>query len=383
MSSKNSDIEVLRGIAVIYVVIFHAYGNLIPWRSPELSALFVNFGGGSGVDLFFVISGFVIARTLIPKLDACADRRQFWVTSLAFWIRRYWRLLPTAWLWIGIVLLCSLFLNSSGAFGTFKTNFESGLSAILQVANFYLAYTFGTPGGSGALFPLWSLSLEEQFYMLLPVLVLISGRWLPHILIAAVLLQLASSRSGLYEMLLRTDGLLLGVLLAIYSQSRSYVFVEPSILGRNRLLAAPVLLALFLCLAIIGAESLSSVSHSTSIITLVSTTLVFLASYDQDYIMRKGRAKNVLMWVGSRSYAIYVIHIPAFYLSREIWFHIGNPTSPKFNPAYLDQLVITAAILIGLLSELNYRFIELPLRLRGRKISRRFEERQTALRGTL
>ena len=86
MSSKNSDIEVLRGIAVIYVVIFHAYGNLIPWRSPELSALFVNFGGGSGVDLFFVISGFVIARTLIPKLDACADRRQFWVTSLAFWI---------------------------------------------------------------------------------------------------------------------------------------------------------------------------------------------------------------------------------------------------------------------------------------------------------
>jgi peptidoglycan/LPS O-acetylase OafA/YrhL len=383
MSSRNSDIEVLRGIAVIYVVIFHAYGNLIPWRSPELSALFVNFGGGSGVDLFFVISGFVIARTLIPKLDACADRRQFWVTSLAFWIRRYWRLLPTAWLWIGIVLLCSVFLNSSGAFGTFKTNFESGLSAILQVANFYLAYTFGTPGGSGALFPLWSLSLEEQFYMLLPVLVLISGRWLPHILIAAVLLQLASSRSGLYEMLLRTDGLLLGVLLAIYSQSRSYAFLEPSILGRNRLLAAPVLLALFLCLAIIGAESLTSVSHSTSIITLVSTTLVFLASYDQDYIMRKGRAKNVLMWVGSRSYAIYVIHIPAFYLSREIWFHIGNPTSPKFNPAYLDQLVITAAILIGLLSELNYRFIELPLRLKGRKISRRFEERQTALRGTL
>ena len=109
MSSRNSDIEVLRGIAVIYVVVFHAYGNLIPWRSPELNALFVNFGGDSGVDLFFVISGFVIARTLIPKLDACTDRQQFRVTSLAFWIRRYWRLLPTAWLWIGIVLLCSVF----------------------------------------------------------------------------------------------------------------------------------------------------------------------------------------------------------------------------------------------------------------------------------
>lgn len=377
MSSRNGDIEVLRGIAVIYVVIFHAYGNLIPWRSPELSGLFVYFGGDSGVDLFFVISGFVIARTLIPKLDACADRRQFRVASLAFWIRRYWRLLPTAWLWIGIVLLCSIFLNSSGAFGTFKTNFESGLSAILQVANFHLAYTFGTPGGSGALFPLWSLSLEEQFYMLLPVLILVSGRWLPHILIAAVLLQLASTRSGLYEMLLRTDGLLLGVLLAIYSQTRSYAYLEPVMLGRNRLLAAPLLLGLFLCLATIGAENFASVSHSTSIITLVSAALVFIASYDRDYIMRKGRAKKVLMWVGSRSYAIYVIHIPAFYMSREIWFLIGNPTSPTFNPAYLDQLVITAAILILLLSELNYRCIELPLRLKGRKISKQFEERRS------
>jgi len=380
MSSRNSDIEVLRGVAVIYVVVFHAYGNLIPWRSPELSAIFQNFGGDSGVDLFFVISGFVIARTLIPKLGVCADRRQFWVTSLAFWIRRYWRLLPTAWLWIGIVLLASVWFNSSGAFGTFKTNFESGLSAILQLANFHLAYTFGTPGGSGALFPLWSLSLEEQFYLLLPILVLISGRWLPHILVAAVLLQLASTRSGLYEMLLRTDGLLLGVLLAIYSQTRSYAYLEPTILGRNRLLAAPLLLALFLCLAIIGAENLTIVSHSTSVITLVSAALVFIASYDRDYIMRKGRAKKVLMWVGSRSYAIYVIHIPAFYMSREIWYLIGNPTSPTFNPAYLDQLVITAAILILLLSEINYRFIELPLRLKGRKISREYESRQATTR---
>lgn len=378
MRSRNSDIEVLRGIAVIYVVVFHAYGNLIPWRSPELSAFFLNFGGGSGVDLFFVISGFVIARSLIPRLDSCADRQQFWVISLAFWIRRYWRLLPTAWLWIGIVLLSSVFFNSSGAFGTFTTNFESGLSAILQVANFHLAGTFGTPGGSGALFPLWSLSLEEQFYLLLPVLVLISGRWLPHVLIAAVLLQLVSTRPGLYEMLLRTDGILMGVLLAMYSQSKSYSAFEPVILGRNRLLSAPLLLALFLCLAFIGAERIDVASHATSIITLASFALVFIASYDRDYIMSKGPAKRVLMWVGSRSYAIYVIHIPAFYLSREIWFLIGNPASPKFNSAYLDQLVVTAVILIALLSELNYRFIELPLRQKGSNISRQFESTHNA-----
>ena len=182
-------------------------------------------------------------------------------------------------------------------------------------------------------------------------------------------------------MLLRTDGLLLGVLLAIYSKTSSYADLEPSMLGRNRLLAVPILLGLFFCLAVVRAENVSSLSHSTSIITLLSAALVFIASYDRDYIMRKGHAKKVLMWVGSRSYAIYVIHIPAFFMTREIWFLIGNPTSPNFNPAYLDQLIITAGSLTLLLSELNYRFIELPLRLKGRDISRKFEARRAGIDG--
>jgi peptidoglycan/LPS O-acetylase OafA/YrhL len=373
MSSRNSDIEVLRGIAVIYVVVYHAYGNLIPWKSPELSLFFRNFGGWSGVDLFFVISGFVIARTLIPRLDACATRYEFWVTSVAFWVRRYLRLLPSAWFWVFAVLLCCLFFNSSGAFGTFKLNFVSGLSAILQVANFHLAATFGTPGGSGALFHLWSLSLEEQFYLLLPLLVLASGRWLPYVLGAAILVQLVSSRSGLYEMLLRTDGILLGVLLAMFSRTRAYQFFDPAFLKTMWFIKIPALGILFVGLAVVGGEKVNLVSHPVSLITLISAALVFLASYDQDYLLRKGRVKKLLMWVGSRSYAIYLIHIPAFYMSREIWFRIGHPASTNFNPAYLDQLVITAIILILLLSELNYRLLEMPMRLKGRELSRKIE----------
>lgn len=384
MSSRNSDIEVLRGIAVIYVVVYHAYGNLITWKTPELNAVFRYFSGWSGVDLFFVISGFVIARSLVPALADCRDRQQFWTTSIAFWIRRYWRLLPSAWLWVGLVWLCCLLFNSSGAFGSFKVNFEGGLSAILQVANLHLAATFGTPGGAGALFHLWSLSLEEQFYLLLPIAILVSGRWLPYVLGAAVLLQLASTRAGLYEMLLRTDGILLGVLLAIGSRSEAYRLFEPVFLKRSRLLKLLTLTILLSSLAVMGSEHLDIVSHRVSMITVISVLLVFIASYDGDYLMRKGPLKSLLTWVGARSYAIYLIHIPAFCLAREIWYRIGQPATPSFNPAYLDQLVLTALVLILLLSELNYRLVEMPLRLKGRALSQRIlaaEQEQVPSRG--
>ncbi len=375
MNTRNSDIEVLRAVAVIYVVIHHAYGSLIPWRTPQMNQWFGFFGGWSGVDLFFAISGFVIARSLIPRLEDCRDRSQFWTTSLAFWVRRYWRLLPSAWLWVGLVLVCCVFFNSSGAFGSFKVNLLSGLSAILQVANFYLAATFGTPGGAGALFHLWSLSLEEQFYLLLPIVILVSGRWLPCALGIAVLLQLASSRSGIYEMMLRTDGILLGVLLAMFSNSRAYTRFEPVFLAKYRILKLLLLGALLLSLAVIGGQNMTVISHRVSMITLISILLVFIASYDKDYLLKKGRLKQVLLWVGSRSYAIYLIHIPVFYITREIWFRIGEPASPRFNPAYLDQLVITAIVLLLLLSELNYRLVEMPLRMKGRAIAQRMEAR--------
>ena len=205
--NRIGDIEVLRGIAVLYVVVHHSYHNLIPWVDPKLEVFFRNFGGWSGVDLFFVISGFVIARDLLPRLEATSDRSQFFTTAIAFWVRRFWRLLPSAWLWMGLVLVLCVFFNSSNAFGSLKVNFEGALSAALQVANLHLASTFGSGGGNGALFHYWSLSLEEQFYILLPFVILLSGRWLPHVLGVIILVQLVSTRPGLYEMMLRTDGL--------------------------------------------------------------------------------------------------------------------------------------------------------------------------------
>ena len=74
MNRKILDIEVLRGIAVLFVVIHHANQNLLSWPNPGLAQFYAYFGGAIGVDLFFAISGFVIARDLLPKLAGRSQR---------------------------------------------------------------------------------------------------------------------------------------------------------------------------------------------------------------------------------------------------------------------------------------------------------------------
>ena len=100
-TGRNEQIEILRGLAIIYVLITHYqivgyyfnYADHLPW-------LYGNGEFGIGVDLFFVISGFVISSTLMqPHNTSGASRRN---SVLAFWIRRIFRLLPTAWLWLAI-----------------------------------------------------------------------------------------------------------------------------------------------------------------------------------------------------------------------------------------------------------------------------------------
>ena len=72
---RISDIEVLRGFAVLVVVAHHSRINLFSWEAPWLESLATYFGGWVDVDLFFAISGFVIARTLLPQLQASQDKR--------------------------------------------------------------------------------------------------------------------------------------------------------------------------------------------------------------------------------------------------------------------------------------------------------------------
>jgi len=374
MKKRIDDIEILRAFAVLLVVIEHVNLNLITWRTPALDRFFAYFGGWTGVDLFFAISGFVIAKDLIPRLQDSPSRQVYLNTTIVFWLRRFWRIIPSAWLWLVFILVATVFLNDSGAWGLFRHNFETVIAAFLQVANLHIAMVFGEVY-PGAAFVYWSLSLEEQFYLLLPFIVLFSGRWLPWVLAAAILIQMVMVRDGLYQMMLRTDALFLGVLIALWSSKASYRLFDPEFLRSNIVLRISIIGLLLLAITTVGSDHLHIIEYRIGLIALLAAVLVLIASYDKDYISAVGLFRKPLLWIGTRSYAIYLIHIPAYQLTREFWFRF-EPAGTAFNSAYTLKYLLTAAIILVVLSELNYRLVETPLRRHGVKVAKRVGQRE-------
>jgi peptidoglycan/LPS O-acetylase OafA/YrhL len=377
---RIGDIELLRAIAILFVLVEHARINLYPWFWGKESRLYIYFGFWNGVDLFLAISGFVIARSLLPTLQATKSPAEFLNATLAFWVRRVWRLLPSAWLWLAIILVCAVFFNRSHAFWGFRANFEAAIAAVLDVANFrtLIVYKHYDPGAS---FPYWSLSLEEQFYLLLPLVVFLSRRWLPYVLIVGVVAQLFVNRTGptthhifLVMNQIRSDAICLGVLIAIWSRHPTYKLFEPTGLKAHPLLRIAIMSFLALLLATAGSAELHIVTWQVGLVALISAAMVLIASYDQDYLFPDGFIKRVFLWIGTRSYGLYLIHIPVYFATREIWFRI-EPPGTGFTGVYFLRFTITALVLLVTLTELNYRFVETPLRRRGARIAQNLARR--------
>jgi peptidoglycan/LPS O-acetylase OafA/YrhL len=366
---RNTEIECLRAIAVLGVIFHHMLGNLFQHGLPVLGSIPNYFNFWFGVDLFFSISGYVIARTLLPQLAALDGRiRQQIAITVAFWIRRAWRLLPSAWLWLGLMLLAVVTFNHSGVFGSLHANLMATVAGVLDYANFRFADAL-FHHEYGASFVYWSLSLEEQFYFLLPLFVLCLRRRVDVLIIVLVVAQLGLVRTPLL-MSLRTDALALGVLLAIASPSKAYARIAPRCflaLGAVRWVMPCLLLTL---LSVLASPYLQTWRFHVSAIAFVSTILVWIASFDQDYLFPPNRIRSVLAWIGARSYAMYLIHIPVFFLLRETCYRFGIPV--KNTGPQAGGLIISAACLIALFAELNYRYIECPLRRHGRHIADRF-----------
>ncbi|WP_371133344.1 acyltransferase family protein [Pseudomonas sp.] len=366
MSRRIADIEVLRAVAVLFVIFQHA-GSLFPWTSPVLETLYAYLGGTFGVDLFFAVSGFVIARDLIPRLLGAPDRATAWKTMLAFWLRRMWRLWPSAWLWLGLTLLAVLAFNRSGVFGGFEANLQATFAGIFQYANVRFAQDFMVRE-IGASFVYWSLSLEEQFYLLFPVLIVLFRRHLGWALLTVALIQICMPRQQLYLMMFRTDALALGILLALWSHKVSWpaALSAFSALGRWGCL----LLALT-CIGIMALLSgrLELTRYAIGIIAILSALLVLMASYDRDLLLPNSRFKYLLVWIGERSYAIYLIHVPAFLATRELFYRLypEQIASAQLTVAYL----VCATVMLTVLAQLNFRLLETPLRKYGAAASMR------------
>jgi peptidoglycan/LPS O-acetylase OafA/YrhL len=366
MNERIADIEVLRAVAVLFVLFQHV-GSLFPWTSPILELLYTYLGGTFGVDLFFAVSGFVIARDLIPRLRAAPDRTAAWRIMLAFWLRRIWRLWPSAWLWLGLVLLAVWLFNSSGAFGSLEANLQATLAGVFHYANVRFAQLFMV-SEIGASFVYWSLSLEEQFYLLFPLLIVLFRRHLVWLLMVIALVQIGLPRAHPYLMMFRTDALALGILLALWSRQASWLAMLSLFAALGRWGCAMLALASIGAMAVLSSR-LALTDYAIGLIALLSGLMVWMASYNRDFLVPARPLKAVLIWIGARSYALYLIHVPVFFATRELFYRIApeRADDPQLAAAYL----LCALLLLVVLAELNFRLLELPLRVRGAQLSAR------------
>ncbi|WP_445180736.1 acyltransferase family protein [Pseudomonas sp. McL0111] len=372
-SSKNKEIEYLRGVAILMTVFTHL-PQLLPFHDLLLGKLFNVYWPWTGVDLFFCISGYVVSKAYLDYFDQSREQNRFGLAASSFWIRRAYRLLPTAWLWVLIPLAFSIFFNQSDAFQSWFYNLRSFTAVATFTGN--LANQYGMILGPNSVY--WSLALEEQFYFIFPLFLLLvtSPRWRVIILIALIALQFGFDRNGFgappAPMLFsfRLDAMMWGILLCMFSRTSLYKDFEPVGLGTSSFKRLAVTLFLLYMLGAIAAQMIS-VPIAVGLIAITALILVWLASYQKGYIYCPALLGGLFEWLGSRSYALYVVHIFAYHLSTEIWTRIAANSGETLGAGYTIQLLLTSLVIMLVCSELNYRFVESPLRRRGAEIARR------------
>ena len=338
----------IRALAVLVVVIYHARPDWLP-------------GGFLGVDVFFAISGFIITRALVTEW-----RETRGINIRRFYLRRAQRLGPALVLVIAAVLTYALVFQPAQV----ARLRGDTIAAMLQVTNWHFVLAnqsyFEAFARPSALRHLWSLAVEEQFYLLWPLLLAAGLRVLkPKAMFLFVALLALSSMALMtwlhaegvsaarlyYGSDTRAAGLLIGAAVALSAASHSLP------MDGRRLLRLPSVGLDVLGLAALGLIGVAVVmlneSHDLlygggfSLVALASAILI-LASINRAGVLTRVLSIGPLRWVGQRSYGIYLWHWP-----------IALLTWPELPTTLQVVAGIAAATAIAALS---YRLVERPVR---------------------
>ena len=344
------EIDGLRGVAVIAVILYHSQINILGHKSFN--------GGFIGVDIFFVISGYLISSIIFKELFIKGS-----FSFKNFYERRIRRILPA----LLFVMLASLPFAWLYMRPTIFIDFsKSILYSIGFSSNFYFWYSGGRYGAESELLKpflhTWSLSIEEQFYILFPIVFLVSfkyfKKYLIFILIFGFIISLGLADWGnknhpsfnFYNLTSRGWELLAGSILSYFEIKLGY---------RNRNNRLGLILPTIGLILIIHAIIFFDDRFHPSIYTLSPVLGVCLIIWfsKRDELITKILSTKFIVGIGLISYSLYLWHYPVFAFAR-----IKN-----FNISEYEKL--ECIVLIIILSLLSYFFIEKPARDKKNKMN--------------
>lgn len=358
----------LRGVAILLVVICHYVANadharLGYWPRHFLSALTL---GWSGVDLFFVLSGFLIGGILLKVRDS---PRYF----KTFYARRVFRILPVYYLWILIyvVIVAIGVYGIPGAIPAGRRDLATIPIYVLFLQNVIYA---PSPFQWRWFVVTWSLAVEEQFYLLAPFAI----RWIPvrrllwmlvPVICAAPLLRFAiytclphySYLAG-FAMPCRADALAFGILAAAgwrQAAFRATLEKRAGIVWCVSIIAFLVVVGLAPTFVRPAGIVTYTVGYS-ALAVFYSCVLLLALSQTNSFFVRMLRNRT-LRYVGGISYCVYIVH-----LTVNQWaHHLLLRTDPEVNDMRGVGVTLLAAFLTWAIAAISWRFLENPTIRRG------------------
>ncbi|MFJ7732665.1 acyltransferase family protein [Lysinibacillus sp. NPDC097231] len=354
---KHRYIPGLDGIRALAVLAVIAYHFNFTWAS----------GGFLGVDIFFVLSGYLITSTILPLKG-----NQLTVGLGEFWIGRFRRLLPAAYVMI-ITSFAWATLFHKELLNTLRGD---AISSIFYSSNWWFIFHklsyFDSFGSPSPLKNLWSLAIEEQFYLIWPILlmlglyivkkqrklaVLIFTGTIGSAVLMGILYEPGADPSRVYYGTdTRSFELLIGCWLALVWPMKRLSSEKLSTEHVNKLNSIGMVAFSIFILSVIFVDEYQTFLYRGGMFLFCINAAILIACVCHPVsFLGNILSLKPLRWIGSRSYGIYLWHYPIIVLSTPIQ-EIGNP---------LYWRVTLQLILILIVAELSYRFIEMPIRKEG------------------
>lgn len=334
---------------------------------PKLWSFFaLSWGWGLGVDVFFVISGFLITRSLLSSMGRLDHKG----VLKSFWIKRVYRIMPASLVWIMLSMVSAWAFLPPNPEG-FGAILRSGAAAVTNVMNFWFSYCADTKqlngycGGMHTLAAWWSLALEEQFYIVFPLLLLGLTRMKVVLLVCVVIAIYAFQHKAFFNLATSTrmEGICLGVVLAISLERVRWV----TLLHLNRMSKIVLGLSAILIPILAGSMIRFLPQHSLLLFFVAMIgclVLVFLATRSVG-VFEFGMISRMVERLGVLSFSFYLCHQSVLVFTSWLFQELGYRPDKYL---FLSYFALGFGLSVGV-AWLTYVVVEKPFMEKGHRLA--------------